>query len=428
MSAKNSLSMDFYKYLCQKIGYEEEVKVRRLFYIIHDLRAKTADKTQITSGSRGEGLQLKGSDLDLMFIDTTFQVYESDRDVPHSGWCMPLVMNTEDTHPGFTQLHLVNDHGLICWHDNTGEYALENTLHWQNLILNAFQLREFSSELYRLHTMAICSKFSRMLKFHGPCISTLEETHDIASCLKCDKWISEAQPWIIRPRTTWPSPDLISKIISCGVLFVPIGYKGSSNEHLQWRISFSVAEKFLIFSFSQTPLLCYALLKVLVKEIVENHEDLQGLLCSYFLKTLMFWISEESEPSMWRPNTIIPCCMACLKRLIYCVEYSTLLHYFIPDNNLFYLRFNVDQIEKMSSLLKNSFEKGIYCFTRSETLFDIITLHFNDTDSEIRILGALRFDLKNPVCTYRYNTCNLLYSLLHYSSSKISKSIFCTPI
>ncbi|VDI17625.1 Hypothetical predicted protein [Mytilus galloprovincialis] len=289
MSGENTLSLDFYKYLCQKIGNEDEVKVRRLTYIIDDLGSPSTTGIKITSGSKGEGLQLKGSDLDLMFIDLAFKVYESESDfVPQSGKCIVLLMKTEDTHPCFTQLHLVNNHDL--------------TVDPGKRISNSFLGRKFSSELYRLNRMEVMPSVDGFTKIHGPCISTLTENMDVAWCLKCDKWISQAKHWIIRPRTTWPPLDLISKIISCGVLFVPIGYKGSSNENLQWRMSFSVAEKFLIFSFNHTQLLCYALLKVMIKEIVDKHEDLKSLLCSYFMKTLMFWISEESDPSMWRPD------------------------------------------------------------------------------------------------------------------------------
>ncbi|XP_052077175.1 uncharacterized protein LOC127715175 [Mytilus californianus] len=214
-------------------------------------------------------------------------------------------------------------------------------------------------------------------------------------------------------------------MISCGVLYVPIGCQGSRNENLQWRISFSVAEKILIFSFTHVQLLCYALLKLLVKEIVEKHDDLKTLLCSYFLKTLMFWISEELDPSIWSPDKIIQCFMACLKRLIYCVEYSTLLHYFIPDHNLFYLRFDVDKKDKVISILKNLFEKGIYCFARSETLFDIIELPLTATDSSIsRRVATLHEIISTSFTLFLNRPLNLLYHFLHHASTSISKSIF----
>ena len=121
----------------------------------------------------------------------------------------------------------------------------------------------------------------------------------------------------------------------------PIGSKFSPNENLEWRISFSMAEKQLIYSFSHTQLLCYALLKVILKDIIkQKHGD---LICSYFLKTIMFWLSEESCPSDWKPKSFFSCFLNCFRRLIYCVKYKTCLHYFIPDNNLFEDRFTDDQ-------------------------------------------------------------------------------------
>jgi hypothetical protein len=62
--------------------------------------------------------------------------------------------------------------------------------------------------------------------------------------------------------------DIVSTIESYGVLLVPIGCKNSPNERLEWRISFFVAEKHMIYSFSHTQLLCYALLKHLLKEVI----------------------------------------------------------------------------------------------------------------------------------------------------------------
>ncbi|VDI28120.1 Hypothetical predicted protein, partial [Mytilus galloprovincialis] len=293
MSAENSVSLYFYKYLCKEIGSEDEVRIRRFTYVIEDLGTPITIVNQITSGSKVEGLQLKGSDFDVIYIDPLFKVYESERDVvPRFDHCIPLIMETDDTHPCFTQLHLGNNHDLTFEHDRAK---------------NLFKCRKFSSELYRLYRMEDLTKDlddinTSIFKIHGPCLTNLTDTHDFAWCLRCDEWISQAQPWVSRPRTTWPSPELISKIISCGVLYVPIGYKESCNEQIQWRISFSVAEKVLIFSFNHIQLLCYALLKILIKEIVEKEEDLKSLLCSYFLKTVMFWMLEESDPSMWRPD------------------------------------------------------------------------------------------------------------------------------
>lgn len=89
-----------------------------------------------------------------------------------------------------------------------------------------------------------------------------------------------------RPRIShWPSTQLVLKIVSSGVLFMPIGCTGSINEDIEWRISFSVADKLLIYSFNHTQLLCYGLMKLLLKDVIDKRQSLKGLLCSYFLKT-----------------------------------------------------------------------------------------------------------------------------------------------
>ncbi|VDI61184.1 Hypothetical predicted protein [Mytilus galloprovincialis] len=222
-----------------------------------------------------------------------------------------------------------------------------------------------SNKLYK-ETKLVHARF----KIHGPCLS--DDNYDLASCLKCEKWVSQAVPWINRPRSSWLSPESVHKIIMRGVLFETIGFKDSINEDLEWRISFSVAEKLLIFVFNHTQLLCYALLKIFLKEILEKDKSLKGLLCSYYIKTLMFWISDDANPTVWRPDNIIPCFMACLQRLLYSVEYSTLLHYFIPSLNLFGLRLStkVKQKYTMTVLLANLYDQGIQCFSVSETLCD----------------------------------------------------------
>ncbi|CAC5372325.1 unnamed protein product [Mytilus coruscus] len=75
-------SLKFYHYLCQQIGSEEVVRIRKLVLVINDIGQKY---NKITSGSKGEGLDLKGSDLNIMFIDGNFKVYESESESQEYG-------------------------------------------------------------------------------------------------------------------------------------------------------------------------------------------------------------------------------------------------------------------------------------------------------------------------------------------------------
>ncbi|CAC5367697.1 unnamed protein product [Mytilus coruscus] len=74
MSTEKHESLKFYKYLCQKIGSEEVVRMRRLALCISDMSQYREDR--IASGSKGEGLYMKGSDFDIMGNDSTIKVYE----------------------------------------------------------------------------------------------------------------------------------------------------------------------------------------------------------------------------------------------------------------------------------------------------------------------------------------------------------------
>ncbi|XP_052093936.1 uncharacterized protein LOC127729977 [Mytilus californianus] len=423
MSHNKAESLHFYKYLCHKIGSEEVVKARRLTLTSIDMTSSSQDFLRLSSGSKGEGLNLNGSDFDVMFIDLFFIVNESERVAVNDHDCV-LVMETEDTQPCYTYLHLFTNYNIL-------PHKYKQLLQQQsgkNLI---------SSELYKLWMLNNFKEagYGNLLinHMHGPCLSDKNDKNDLAFCLKCDQWVSQAQPWITRPRATWPSPELISKITLCGVLFVPIGYKGSRNEHLQWRISFSIAEKLLVYSFSHTQFLCYALLKILLKEIVDRNENLKGLLCSYFLKTLMFWISEETEPYIWRSDNIIPCFMVCLKRLLYCIEYSTLLHYFIPDNNLFHLRFNNKNRDTLINILKNSYIKGIKIFSSSETLHDYRRFHNEITRSEsknarlIQEIGTFfntEMSLVSSCSDCEEGIQKVFITFLYHCRTEISKCIF----
>ncbi|XP_071142029.1 protein mab-21-like [Mytilus edulis] len=319
MDIKNKcLSLHFYNYLCNVIGSPDVIKARRNILIWQDLVTQKKDTFRISSGSKAEGIDQKGSDYDEMFLFNTFRVYESFHDVQLTTKKITFNMETNDTKPGFIKLKLADKVFL----------DIDIIFNWCETVGNEIYI---SSKRFREHFL------KDDMIIHGPCLSTAGGEFDIAFCFRCKEWITTAEYWIHRSRPVWPHHTLDTSLVQYGVLFVPIGCKNSPNEDIQWRISFSVTEKLLIHSFSHTQLLCYALMKIMLQDIIKpKHGD---LLCSYFLKTIMFWLSEEISPSEWKPENLFSCFIQCIRRLIYCVEYKTCLHYFIPENNLFEDRF-----------------------------------------------------------------------------------------
>ncbi|VDH98975.1 Hypothetical predicted protein [Mytilus galloprovincialis] len=250
---------------------------------VRDYFDSNDNKSIITSGSFGEGLEMRGSDLDIIFAMNYIEVCE-DKSVPLNPNKAYFTIEANATQPGYTQLRLGYEH--------------------YNKKLNILEICEEIGGKYYCSNFCIKQRFINEFTpiVHGPCTSDKNGFYDIAYCLHCKTWIRQAQQWIKRSNNAWPEFDVKQSIVAHGVLFVPIGVKGSLKEHLEWRISFSVGEKLLIHSFTHTQLLCYVLMKILLKDVIEIDLESKNILCTYFMKTILFWISEELPLTTWHPS------------------------------------------------------------------------------------------------------------------------------
>ena len=74
---ERQISVELYHYLCENIvGSEEIVNIRRILLTTHDNIASRDDAVLITSGSFGEGLEMEGSDVDIMYVFKSISVCE----------------------------------------------------------------------------------------------------------------------------------------------------------------------------------------------------------------------------------------------------------------------------------------------------------------------------------------------------------------
>jgi tetratricopeptide (TPR) repeat protein len=300
-------------------------------------------------------------------------------------------MEMKDTKLGFTRLRLL--------HCNSNDILKMCTKVGNDLYL--------SNQLCKSRYIGISKGIEEV---HGPCLTDKDGLLDIAFTLHSRQWISIANQWVTRSNCSWPSSDVKSQIIDHGVLFVPIGSKGSKNEHIEWRISFSVGEKLLIYSFTHTQLLCYALMKILINDVVNRDSRCKDLICSFYIKNIIFWISEEIPLSIWRPENLISCFLRCFKRLIYCLEYRICLHYFIPKINMFEDKINEQERELLLGHLNALWSYGWRSVLLSEQLsmFTILQHHiYNNTEVQAgyikRILCSqtVIFDMEFDMQSYR---------------------------
>lgn len=422
MSTDTRLSRKIYDFFCQKMGTPEIVRARRLAHRIQEIANVLGPWQIISSGSRPEGIDLEGSDSDFMFLESLPRVFQTEDEASANDdeYIVPIVMDTTDTKPCFAKLKVVN---IPRDRKDMNETLYQSTIQLGEYIF----LSSKRSILLRL------SGLSSNFQLHGPCVSTIDNKIDATICIRCQKWISEAEPWIYRLRRGWPSLDLIAKCSMFGVLFVPIGCKGSPYEAIEWRLSFSVQEKWLIMSLNHTQLLCYAFLKVLLKEVINETPSLNGLLCSYYLKTILFWMFEEIDECKWSPDNFINCYMACIQRLLYCVEFSTVVHYFMPDNNMLEDKLTSRDKTELTNLLRDLFKSGWSCLSKTET-FGVnnilmskpilrVEFQFPDIYGNINLLYKFVEDISRLVVSCEMHPNRILYHLLRINRNKMEQDI-----
>ena len=151
------------------------------------------------------------------------------------------VIEADDTHVGYIRIRLL--HPPVCANkvhtsDTAGVYlsSTETT-------------REFKKETLSYVTRDIAEVLHR-----GPAVTPNDVEHtkwnsvdvDAVFSLVCPEWPYEADHWSTRQRPSgWPSEQLIQSIIAGGCHVVPTSHPKSRNPDVEWRYSFSVAERTL---------------------------------------------------------------------------------------------------------------------------------------------------------------------------------------
>ena len=175
---------------------------------------------------------------------------------------------------------------------------------------------------------------------------------DFVLALDWNEWPISAKEWITRPRK-WPDQTVVAEVVSSGVYLVPKASKYGDPE-LEWRISFSKAEKILYSCFpkpraeyvfpggrkitydhllipdASCRIECYRILK----EIFKEHLSIPKILSSYHLKTIMLWACEKHSEDFWESANSAICFLGLLDDLFHCLATQRLEQFFVPSMNL----------------------------------------------------------------------------------------------
>ncbi|VDI54292.1 Hypothetical predicted protein [Mytilus galloprovincialis] len=173
--------------------------VKQLLFILHDTiyNANDESATQISSGSLAEGLDLPGSDVDIMFVHDAVYVTRIEKNIKHPVQRTEVFMETDTDHPGFTRLRLV------------AAGKREHIFVSKECIVNTQTSLHLSTTNFLKHMKQINTKTN--YSTHGPCLSDKDQTIDIANCLKSKYLPYHVIPWILRYRLQLPPNAIIDR-------------------------------------------------------------------------------------------------------------------------------------------------------------------------------------------------------------------------
>lgn len=401
--------------MCEIVGTSQIVAQRREIMNVNEKLCSFKEGgfacSQILAGSTRDGFRFDQSDVDLMYCyDDTRVVWDSFQ-FSNTTECKTLFDNSK-SQPGYGLLQIL------------GKQKAESS----NLVITIKGKSYLSGSALKAY---ICS-FSPLLWIHGPCASFDNgiTNVDLAVCLKSDDWPPLASPFVARcNKKAWPNPDLIHDIIKSGCHVVPVGSK-SENEDVEWRISFSVAERKLVHDMSHSQFLLYGLLKLFLDEVINNCCAKNQLLCSYHIKTAVFWTLQKNLPECCS-NNILQYFGVCLQLLLEWVNEGNCPNFFIPENNMFKNKIYGPAQQKLSKKLQRLLKDGPLCVFKCQSIQEYLSsTHTNDrpilkTNTD-KLLSELLDDLGNisiPSLYYGklYNCLEPLETIKQLLNSNVSK-------
>ena len=359
-------------------GAEDVVKIRHDYCKIQDYIWSIDGKDMYYTGSRSEGLNLPGSDDDYMIdINNPFdiEVSESAHDLVQSASTNKLLIITDNVPPAFVMLKCITlqNQDLLRSTVNFGVDVYFSSLQFLSLPC----WLEYESE-------------SHTKRIQGPSIEVWHEYMDTSQSgrdnvpsIRCTFWLTSAAEWKDRPRHYgWPSQNDKEYIEQFGCHLVPVGHPLSARKSLEWRLSFSIAERTLVWSFNHTQLQCYAVMKIILKEFVKANcaEKHKSVLCSYFIKTFLFWKFEKMEQSFWQKANLSECITYLLLEFYSCIQTGVLRHYFVSRFNLLEIKLTPDAQVELLKIFGKVIEAGISIIGHTKSLSRVFSNFIVITD------------------------------------------------
>ena len=333
------------KQICKTVGELLDERIFNSANIYFDKEAPFQLEDILISGSYSEGMNKVNlkiqsiSDIDFMLILKNVKVTEEDQKKGN----LAVKENTP-----FVNLYL-SDEGLIEMWTHFLETS-NNTRSDKGIKLSPRKLKSRFREKYVTSEPIFTPLVEENVKDvdEGPSVAVESilpgkievanqshlghlpvEEFDFVLAIKCDGWPLCAQEWPSRPRC-WPGQEIVQKIFVGGFHIV---CKSSSEG--DFRLSYSNAETTLVQSLSSLQHKTYRAFKSFIRYYKDEwNRNGKKIICSYHLKTVLFWYCEKSDPKDWTEERIDGHLLQLIDDLISALKEGNLPMYFMPKYNL----------------------------------------------------------------------------------------------
>ncbi|KAK3584679.1 hypothetical protein CHS0354_021347 [Potamilus streckersoni] len=276
-----------------------------------------------SEGSTGPGLH---SDRDVLLQYDGFKTVEDLFDCD-PGRLNFLMLKDSSTHPGYVKLAKVDifNRSLIS---HILRYRTD--LHGNDILSKNC----FDNILNFSYYLGLLPDYEQT----GPAIH-IPAANKIYSCdtviaVRFSRWPREGYEWFLRYRPYgWPTLEQIQTSSKYGCFATQIGHPCSFEQDLEWRLSFSIAERELVRSFDDTTMYVYILLKMVKKTFIQP--VIGDKFSSYHCKVCMLWMREKTPQELWRTGNLLLCLHLCLRQLYEWASLGCCPDYFIVSNNLY---------------------------------------------------------------------------------------------
>lgn len=312
----------------------------------------------VVAGTKRAGYEELETDKTLRFV------IRSDK-ANHPGYAWLNVIYPEETDRSFMEKPAL---------DESCEYYLSATAIKQAMMK---QLQEKKATL--AFTIASAS---------GPALNIqnldkyVEEWRDIdvVFSFPCLAWPREAWNWVIRDRKSgWPNAESISQIMEKGCLLVPTSFSETGGEsNLEWRFSFSVAER-MLFEMSND---IQRQTLILLKFVKHFYFRESKILTTYHFKTALFWVTEDMPLSMWTNENLGKCFLIVLEKMQLFMSSGHFPQFFIEDCNLI-SKLSPADVKNVIGILNAVREDPVKPLLEFNKIFQVIYLPYTKHMSEI---------------------------------------------